>query len=82
MEKSQIKRDKVILSIEFWNMLKADPSFSELIELIEESIDLERAKDEAKYFISFEDYDRKRKLRMKQQTSVKKAVRTRKKARV
>ena len=82
MEKSQIKRDKVILSIEFWNMLKADPSFSELIELIEDSIDLERAKDEAKYFISFEDYDRKRKLRMKQQTSVKKAVRTRKKARV
>jgi len=52
----QIKKDKVIISRKKWDELKKDAYYKELIEVLEDSDELEKAKKEATSFINLKDY--------------------------
>ena len=51
-----IEKNKVIISKRTWSDLKQRREFRELIEVIEDTAELEKAKKDAKHFIRLEDY--------------------------
>ncbi|MEO6695665.1 MAG: hypothetical protein ABIY50_07040 [Ignavibacteria bacterium] len=61
----QIKNENVIIPLTLWNELKRDNYFAEIIEVIEDSNEFEKAKKETSRYINFKSYDRKRRAKMK-----------------
>jgi hypothetical protein len=61
----QIKKDNVIIPLKTWNELKQSNYFRELIEVLEDSKELEKAKKETTHFIDFKKYDKKRRAGIK-----------------
>ncbi|MBX7045980.1 MAG: hypothetical protein K1X86_09095 [Ignavibacteria bacterium] len=57
----EISKTKVTIPVATWNELKKDDYFKELIDVLEDSLKLEKAKKETKSFVDFRDYDKKRK---------------------
>ncbi len=58
----QVSKDNVIIPLRFWNELKKNDYFRELIEVLEDSKDFEEAKKETTSFINLNDYMKKREL--------------------
>ena len=52
----QFKKDSVIISRKKWEELKKDNYYKELIEILEDSDELEKAKKETTSFIKLKDY--------------------------
>ncbi len=57
----QISKTKVVIPVSTWNELKSDEYFKELIDVLEDSLKLEKAKKETKSFVDFRTYDKMRK---------------------
>lgn len=60
-----IKNNNVIIPLKMWNELKKIDYFNELIEVIEDSRELEQAKLKSKTFVNIDDYIRERKAKYK-----------------
>jgi hypothetical protein len=60
----QVKKDRVIISRKKWEELKKDEYYKELIDVLEDSIELEKAKNNTKHFTDFNGYDKKRRAKM------------------
>jgi hypothetical protein len=58
----QVLNKNVIIPLKFWNELKDNDYFRELIEVLEDSKDFYEAKKESTSFIDINDYMKKRKL--------------------
>lgn len=56
----EIKKDKVIISRKKWEELKKNDYYKELIEVLEDSEELERAKKETLSYTSLRDYLKER----------------------
>ena len=61
----EIKNNNVIIPLSIWNELKQDNYFKEIIEVLEDSKEFEKAKKESTQFIDFKSYDRKRRAKIK-----------------
>jgi hypothetical protein len=68
----EVKNNNVIIPIEMWNELKQIDYFKEIIEVLEDSRELEKAIAKTKSFINLEDYISERTLKEK----IKKSKRT------
>jgi hypothetical protein len=68
----EVKNNNVIIPIEMWNELKQIEYFKEIIEVLEDSRELEKAIAKTKSFINLEDYISERTLKEK----IKKSKRT------
>jgi len=55
-----VDKKQVIISRKTWDILKKDKDYKELMEIIEETAELEKAKIETKYLIKLEDYLKQR----------------------
>jgi len=60
-----IEKNKVIISKRTWSDLKQRREFRELIEVIEDTAELEKAKKDAKHFIRLEVYLKEREKKEK-----------------
>lgn len=60
-----IEKNKVIISRRTWSNLKQRKEFRELIEVIEDTAELEKAKKDAKHFIRLEVYLKEREKKEK-----------------
>lgn len=60
-----VDKKQVTISRKAWDILKKDKDYKELLEIIEETAELEKAKKESKYFIKLEDYLKQRDLKEK-----------------
>ena len=69
----QVSNNHVIIPLRFWNELKKNDYFRELIEVLEDSKDFEEAKKETTSFINLNDYMKKREL-----AEMKKVIKTKK----
>lgn len=71
-----VDKNHVIISKKTWNILKKDKDYKELIEIIEETAQLEKAKKETTHLIKFEDYlkQREKKDKLKKQPIKRKRV--------
>jgi hypothetical protein len=56
----QVKKDKVIISRKKWEELRNNDYYKELIEVLEDSEELEIAKKETNSFIKLKDYIKER----------------------
>lgn len=56
----EIDNDKVTFSRKTWESLKNDNYFRELIEVIEDREELEKAIEETESYISYDEYRKKR----------------------
>ena len=74
-----IEKNKVIISKRTWSDLKQRREFRELIEVIEDTAELEKSKNDARNFIGLEDYlkERVKKEKRTKPASRKKRVRRR-----
>lgn len=61
----QVKKNNVIIPLKIWNELKESTYFRELIEVLEDSKELEKAKNETTHFVDFKKYDKKRRASIK-----------------
>ncbi|MFZ1320365.1 MAG: hypothetical protein WAT71_02290 [Ignavibacteria bacterium] len=61
----EIKNNNVIIPLSIGNELKQDNYFKEIIEVLEDSKEFEKAKKESTKFIDFKSYDSKRRVKMK-----------------
>ncbi|MBN8570064.1 MAG: hypothetical protein J0M18_10565 [Ignavibacteria bacterium] len=61
----QITKTEVIIPVAKWNELKSNDYFRELIEVLEDSLDLEQAKEETKTFTDYREYSKKRNSKLK-----------------
>ena len=61
----EIKKNNVIIPLAIWNELKKDVYLKEIIEILEDSKDFAKAKKETTHFIDFKEYDKKRRVKMK-----------------
>jgi hypothetical protein len=59
----EVKKNNVVIPLEMWNELKEIDYFKELIEVLEDSRELEKAKSKTKSFINLEDYIKERSLK-------------------
>ena len=55
-----VEKNQVVISKKTWDILKKDKDYKELLEVIEETAELEKAKKESKYFIKLDDYLKQR----------------------
>jgi hypothetical protein len=69
----QVSNNNVIIPLRFWNELKKNDYFRELIEVLEDSKDFEEAKKETTSFLNLNDYMKKREL-----AEMKKVIKTKK----
>ena len=51
-----VKNNNIVIPVKFWNDLKKIDYFRELIEVVEDSRELEIAKSKTKSFVSLDDY--------------------------
>jgi len=71
----QVSNNNVIIPLRFWNELKKNDYFRELIEVLEDSKDFEEAKKETTSFLNLNDYMKKRELaEMKKANKTKKEI--------
>ena len=61
----QISKTKVVIPVSTWNELKSSDYFKELIEVLEDSIDFEKAKKDTKSFVDYRTYSKRRKSKVK-----------------
>jgi hypothetical protein len=76
----QIKKDKVIISRKKWDELKKNDYYKEIIEVLEDSEELEKAKKETTSFIKLKDYIKTREK--KEQVKKNKSLNSRKRVHV
>ncbi len=55
-----VDKKQIVISKKTWDILKKDKDYKELLEVIEETAELEIAKKESKYFIKLENYLKQR----------------------
>jgi len=51
-----VDKKQVIITKKTWDILKKDKDYKELLEVIEETAELEKAKKDSKYFLNIDDY--------------------------
>lgn len=59
----EVKKNSVVIPLEMWNELKEIDYFKELIEVLEDSRELEKAKVKTKSFMNLDDYIKERSLK-------------------
>jgi hypothetical protein len=55
-----VDKKQVTITRKTWDILKKDKDYKELLEVIEETAELEKAKRDSKYFLNIDDYLRQR----------------------
>jgi len=55
-----VDKKQVIITKKTWDILKKDKDYKELLEVIEETAELEKAKKDSKYFLNIDDYLKQR----------------------
>ncbi len=55
-----VDKKQVTITRKTWDILKKDKDYKELLEVIEETAELEKAKKDSKYFLNIDDYLRQR----------------------
>ncbi|HAX48039.1 MAG TPA: hypothetical protein PK605_14045 [Ignavibacteria bacterium] len=55
-----VDKKQVIISKKTWDILKKDKEYKELLEVIEETAELEKAKKDSNYFLNIDDYKKQR----------------------
>lgn len=69
-----VDKKQVTISRKAWDILKKDKDYKELLEIIEETAELEKAKKESRYFLKLEDYVKQREKKEKKEQVKKKRV--------
>ncbi|MFZ4591525.1 MAG: hypothetical protein ACOYN6_11040 [Ignavibacteria bacterium] len=59
----EVKKNSVVIPLEMWNELKEIDYFKELIEVLEDSRELEKAKVKTKSFMNLDNYIKERSLK-------------------
>lgn len=57
-----VDKKQVTITRKTWDILKKDKDYKELLEIIEETAELERAKKDSKYFLKIDDYLKQREI--------------------
>lgn len=55
-----VDKKQVIITKKTWDILKKDKDYKQLLEVIEETAELEKAKKDSNYFLNIDDYLKQR----------------------